>query len=363
MGLKEKMRGRTIELWGVAIFMVVVVVVGIYYFYQTTLKELASEKKQLVTREDLGENFYGIDFTDAKNGWTVGERGAIFNTKDGGKNWEKQQSGVESILVAVDFFDPQTGWTVGRFGVILHTSDGGKQWQSQHSNTRVYLLDIHFVNSRQGWAVGERKTILYTKDGGKNWHLQSQEEETVDYEVPRLNRVNFLNAGQGWTVGEFGTILSTKDGGKTWKNQKSGVGINLLGVAFRNSLEGMVVGIEGTTLYTRDGGKTWTRMDAGAKKHLFSVTPAGKFRGVNEWWAAGQGSLVFLYLEEGVVGYSGKWSFPWSLPQEANIPYKDINVIRSFATQEGEIIWAVGESGLIMKCFEGGEWKIVALSK
>src|SRR5262245_7498918 len=72
-----------------------------------------------------------IQFSDANEGWAVGDEGAIWHTIDGGRNWERQPSGIRASLRSVHFLTPFTGWVVGRdelpqgsAGVILVTRDG-----------------------------------------------------------------------------------------------------------------------------------------------------------------------------------------------------------------------------------------------
>src|SRR5690349_3313808 len=55
-----------------------------------------------------------VQFVDDQEGWAVGEDGIIWHTIDGGKNWERQSSGVRASLRSLHFFNPFTGWVVGR---------------------------------------------------------------------------------------------------------------------------------------------------------------------------------------------------------------------------------------------------------
>src|SRR5437868_2002126 len=79
-----------------------------------------------------------VQFVDANEGWAVGDEGVIWHTIDGGKNWERQPSGVRASLRAVHFLTPFMGWVAGRqelpyaggsAGVLLVTRDGGCKWQ------------------------------------------------------------------------------------------------------------------------------------------------------------------------------------------------------------------------------------------
>ena len=54
-----------------------------------------------------------VSFVDAAHGWTVGDRGAIWRTDDGGEHWRLQNSGVDCRLEAVQFLDARHGWAAG----------------------------------------------------------------------------------------------------------------------------------------------------------------------------------------------------------------------------------------------------------
>ena len=114
-------------LWGVLIFMVIVLVWGVYVFIQT-LKEASYKPPEVVKNRITRHNLLGIDFPESQNGWVVGNHGVILHTGDGGEHWNAQESGTEVCLADVDFFDKKNGWVAGRYGTIIHTNDGGDSW-------------------------------------------------------------------------------------------------------------------------------------------------------------------------------------------------------------------------------------------
>ena len=81
---------------------------------------------------------HAVQFVDANEGWAAGDDGVVWHTIDGGRNWERQPTGVRASLRAVHFLNPYTGWVAGReelpfaggsSGVLLFTKDGGLRWQ------------------------------------------------------------------------------------------------------------------------------------------------------------------------------------------------------------------------------------------
>src|SRR5262245_14230539 len=125
-----------------------------------------------------------VHFVDDKEGWAVGDEGVIWHTIDGGKNWERQPSGVRASLRSVHFQTPYNGvgWIAGRqelpgggaTGVVLYTKDGGVEWRRilVHSLPGMHL--VRFVDNRTGYLAGDGSEqfpsgVFATSDGGRTW--------------------------------------------------------------------------------------------------------------------------------------------------------------------------------------------------
>lgn len=260
----------------------------------------------------LSGTFSKLYFADEGAGWAVGAKGAIFHTSDGGKTWEKQESGTDASLEDVYFVNEKVGWAVGSSAkegslklrlpwgeyhrglgnVILYTQDGGKSWTQQNSGTSVPLSGVYFLNETLGWAVGASETLLFTQDGGASWNQKGRKGwldrakgalgplwgSRSPQTAPDLHGVRFVTPKMGWIVGR-GLILRTMDGGEGWAE----LGVDLTGLSFRQEPEridfqgsffldettGWVVGglggtqseresrADGFILYTQNGGKSW----------------------------------------------------------------------------------------------------------
>ncbi|MGQ9607672.1 MAG: WD40/YVTN/BNR-like repeat-containing protein [bacterium] len=221
---------------------------------------------------DLYTDLWDVWFVDEKNGWICGDlykgTGVILYTKDGGKRWDRQNSGVPSQLFGIFFLDKNNGWAVGSNGTILATQNAGLKWTTLtvgRAGTEIGagepgIWDIQFVTLQKGWAVGENGTIRMTTDGGKTWVNQNSGTDS------NISAVCFVNENVGWAVGEAGLILNTTDGGNTWKTQNSGLEDWLYSVSFVSEKEGIVVGEYGTVLRTSDGGNTWNLELSGKQK-------------------------------------------------------------------------------------------------
>ncbi|MEN1678482.1 MAG: YCF48-related protein [Planctomycetota bacterium] len=69
--------------------------------------------------------------------WLAGSPGnAILASPDGGQSWQVQPTGVSSALNDIEFIDERNGWAVGDLGAIVSTTDGGKNWRTQRGGDR-----------------------------------------------------------------------------------------------------------------------------------------------------------------------------------------------------------------------------------
>ncbi|MEQ8189025.1 MAG: YCF48-related protein [Candidatus Eremiobacterota bacterium] len=124
--------------------------------------------------------FYGVYFINEKMGWILGNGGLILYTENGGNTWSSQEKNkssreLEKIyflsnqLQSVYFTSKNIGWTVGHKGTILNTTDGGKTWNaidfkkwwnSFPEKPPPDLYDVYFSEIFNGWIVGAGGTII-----------------------------------------------------------------------------------------------------------------------------------------------------------------------------------------------------------
>jgi photosystem II stability/assembly factor-like uncharacterized protein len=146
-------------------------------------------------------------FTDDFSGAMVGAGGAIFFTEDAGWSWNKSNvpDNANVKLNSVFFINQKIGWTVGTRGKIYQTFNGGKVWREQNSATVKDLTAVFFRNTAEGWAVGEEGLILHTTTAGNIWTIVESKAKH------KLEKIFFFNK-KGWAVGFGGTILSYNEG-------------------------------------------------------------------------------------------------------------------------------------------------------
>ena len=99
--------------------------------------------------------------TETYIGYAVGDSGKIYKSVDGGKNWEKKQSGITTKLNSVYVFNDTKVIAVGDNGVIIKTTDGGNTWVNQSSGTTVNLTKIIYNSlTNQSWISGNEGVLL-----------------------------------------------------------------------------------------------------------------------------------------------------------------------------------------------------------
>ena len=301
--------------------------------------------------DDAGLN--AVQFVDDQEGWAVGDDGTIWHSIDGGRNWERQPSGVRASLRSVHFLNPYTGWVAGReelptggsSGVLLYTSDGGLKWRRLLANALPGLHVVRFVNDKVGYLAGEGADsyatgVFATADGGRSWQPVAG---------PR---------SPGWLAGEFnaegGALVGAWNHLATVRHDKLHLtdvdalgGRNIRGL-YLSGQRGLAVGQGGLLLTSDTGGTRWNYADP----HLpAAVQAACDFHAVH-----GIGAKAWVVGRPGsVVLFSGDNGATWEL-QKTGQPLP-LNGVFFRDERHG---WAVGELGTILTTADGGKTWAVA---
>lgn len=258
--------------------------------------------------------FYSVCFTDANNGYAVGDSTTVLQTNNGGINWNTQSLAIPSAtLRSVNFISPSTGWIAGyttNYGFVMYTTNSGSTWKIQSTillfNTS--LTSINFVNANYGWVVGydtSFDTIVYnTTNGGTNWNQQ-----TLPISTAYLASVNFVDVNHGWIVGFDTTsvtpyIFATNNGGTTWVQQTPPISSNvrLTSVSFIDQYNGCIAGFDTSNnvilFNTTNGGGSWNQITSnlssfGGSASIYNVS----YVSPNTVYVCGNNSSGALVLE------------------------------------------------------------------
>lgn len=87
--------------------------------------------------------------------WLAGAPGnRILLSRDHGRNWQSVVTPSALPLERLYFIDNNTGWTVGARGTILSTKDGGATWKRQRGGMRRYAMLGVFADERDiPWSL------------------------------------------------------------------------------------------------------------------------------------------------------------------------------------------------------------------
>ena len=252
-----------------------------------------------------------VQFIDDREGWAVGDDGVVWHTIDGGKNWERQPTGVRASLRSVQFVNPYVGWIAGReelpgggsAGVVLYTHDGGVKWRRLLVNALPGLNLVRFVDAKTGYLAGDGSEqypagLFATTDSGQTWAPGARDRaalpggratstaraaalagawnrlatvrraQVFSVEMDSLGGRNLcglqLRGDGGVAVGQGGLVLlSGKSRGSTWHYAELGLPPDVQATWDFHAVHGAgphvwAVGRPGSAaLHSPDGGKTW----------------------------------------------------------------------------------------------------------
>jgi photosystem II stability/assembly factor-like uncharacterized protein len=232
------------------------------------------------------DNFFDVWPLGPDQALIAGTRGKLLLTKDAGRSFKRIDIGTDLAIFGVQMTDAENGYLCGQDGLVMRTTDGGLTWQRLNSRTRLFIFALSFPDRLHGFLVGDRSLVLSTADAGESFLKRQLERRfppelrdyALPYEDPVLYGVNAVDDQHAWVVGEFGRIWMTGDGGKSWSEQQQGLvsqwqrplGPNddprladfqlptMFSVSFRDQMHGAACGLEGWVIQTGDGGKTWT---------------------------------------------------------------------------------------------------------
>ncbi len=291
-----------------------------------------------------------VCFVDDQYGWAVGDRGAIWHTQDGGRQWRLQPCGVNCPLQSVCFLSRKTGWAAGGSaqpyshtgaGVLLATRDGGQTWTGNSRLMLPALKRILFTDPEHGWAIGFPSAmypsgIFTSGDGGRSWRPMPGSSDSV------WLTGDFLNPAAGALAGSYATAAKAGRGEiEPFRVNDSGLQ-NLRQLRLVPPVYGWLAGDGGLVMLTGNSGAAWRvphgNFPAQSARHFDFAALA--VRGPKAWIAGTPGTRVFFTPDAGT-----SWT---SFSTGVSTPLSAI----TFADDEHG--WAVGALGTILATSDGG---------
>lgn len=292
-----------------------------------------------------------IWFIEPLVGWAVNSNGQIIKTTDGFETWKEQFQDSDVYLRCVAFANSSKGWvgTLTEQKRLFQTSDGGKNWDLVDTLPELApdaICGISVVNDSVVYASGTNfpfkpPRMIKTVDGGVTWSgWDMGQYATV------LIDTHFTSPSKGWVVGGkadksidnptrddlIPVVLYTEDGGDTWVNRVAEINSSFsLGewgwkIFFLNENVGFISlenFTQGAILKTIDGGMSWERLPINDSQRNANLEGVG-FVDENLSWVGGWGDEDF----EG--GYSSETNNGGENWEDANQIGQFINRFRFF---------------------------------
>ncbi len=270
-------------------------------------------------------NLNDVWWIDERVAWAVGDRGAVFQSVDGGASWKIAPVQVDGNLNSVFFANAQRGWIAGgsvdpmansSSGTLLRTADGGATWQTVKLTnlSQIHHLDVSIED--QLFCLTDPSALFpsgafLSADAGRSWqtrslhgtgpvsellgvlgHLPGRPTRPVDLRSQRFNAGatdcfgKLLPTDGARSIGltGHGRVLVSDNLGRTWQPLPLPPGIaNYIhfhaACALGNQL--WLAGSPGTTiLKSSDLGRTWQVARTGQTLPIRAITFHDPLRGI-----------------------------------------------------------------------------------
>ena len=236
----------------------------------------------------------------ASNEWS----GEILYSNDGGKHWQTTNTNIQrqnlgSWYLAV--FAPSDANTVyaataeevpGSAGGMAVSHDGGKTWERLNSgimsDASIYAIAIDPQNAADLFVASSNKGILHSQDGGKTWTQVGSNLPQIAFSIamnPRNNQT--LLAGF-----RAGGLYASQDGGQSWTQVTNGIPAeaSIRDIIFdpTNPEVLYAADVSSGVYRSTDGGATWKAINSGLQmravvdldisadgQHLYAATDGG----------------------------------------------------------------------------------------
>lgn len=159
---------------------------------------------------------YIVGFLNERYGISLGIKGEIHYTNNGGQTWTEGANGLKWRL-CLDIVDETGAWCGGNGGSVYKSSDGAKTWtRVTDINLMIDHHSIDFTDGNSGW-VATRSRLAGTSDGGQTWA-----EITLPEGTDGIAAICLRSQETGYLLSHAGILYATEDGGQTWSSRDLG---------------------------------------------------------------------------------------------------------------------------------------------
>lgn len=194
----------------------------------------------------------------------------VFETRDGGKSWEKRMDGMKEVLMVVSIdVDPNHAQVLyaGTSGGVYKSVNGARSWEKVNAglippdvlkSSRALGVTRIRIDPHQEERVyaATLRGIFKTTNGGTSWTRIG--EDLPDQMISEL-LLDPVTPDVVYVASREGVHKSV-DGGMTWQAMNTGLqSLNIRALALSPATSGMLyAGTNGTGLYqSTDAGATW----------------------------------------------------------------------------------------------------------
>jgi photosystem II stability/assembly factor-like uncharacterized protein len=143
--------------------------------------------------------------------WIATKSPYLLYSNDTGRTWKRilipGTELVDRYVLKVQFVSESHGWILSSFGKLYETIDGGVNWEQRGIPTWTYYR-FRFLNDSIGVASYADR-VSSTTDGGRTWENRFTTMETCTSIVSNGDRRVWCSVWDG--------VYSSFDGGKTWE--------------------------------------------------------------------------------------------------------------------------------------------------
>ncbi len=266
-------------------------------------------------------DIFGMKMINSSTGYSCGENGKVYVTRDGGLNWSNIAvlDDGNSQLVSVDFTGPDTGYVSSTFSKIYKTVNGGLNWELVLTQNPIGAYRLDAVDGKTVWMAGYNGICRYTTNGGANWISQTT---NTNYDIAAIQ---MADRSSGFISGIQGVIRKTTNGGTNWDSVRTPYNITYRGISFVNDRTGYIIGDNGCVMRTSTGGETWEIKHSGAE-WLNAIYCKGYDSAIA---GGGGGNILRLYNSlTGGITWQNQVPEEFILEQNYPNPFNPVTTIR-----------------------------------